>query len=1489
MSTRRPVKPKIKPPKKIDAGRSFEDSWQRLSVAIKEIQNHNASNLSFEETYRSAYTLVLHKNGDKLYDGLSKLTVSFLRSLTRRYMAHDITLSHTLHSGESFLKSLLLLWNDHIAALSKLRDVLKYMDKVYTPSNNVANTWELGLNLFRDHVLFNSETCPDIQPSLFNAIHSQIHLERDGCVINRSVLKSCCDILLGLSLTLPNTPSSYVPPSDSLSSLYNLSLEPQLELECVKYYNQEASNFLASNDIPSYLRRVEDRLIEESNRCSHYLSLHTAPIYQHVLENELLTNKIPDILSQLVDLIENDAIQDLSRLHNLFHLIPTHGPPALRKAIKEDVIRRGQAINSDVFSLIHEPKNDSKKPPSSDVSTLNLALQWVKQTLQLKLKFDNLWQKAFKHDEDVQTYINEGFENFVNMNTKASEFISLFIDDNLKKGLKGKSEDEADEVLDQTIVLFRFLVDKDVFEVFYKRHLARRLIQGRSVSDDAERGMLAKLKVECGVQFTQKMEGMFNDMRTSADNMRAYKNHLSNKEKPSDKAELNVNVLTASYWPMPAQVNTATLPDVMTRMQQQYERFYLQRHSGRRMLWQVTQGTVDMKVEYQERKYDVNVSTLGAIILLLFDDVEDGKWLKYSDILSTTNIPENELKRNLQTLACGKYKLLEKDPKGKEVRASDSFRVNLNFSSPLAKIKIATIANRVETSEERKETDEKVEEERKHQTDACVVRIMKSRKQASHNEIVIEASKMLGSRFAPTPQAIKKRIEALIEREYLERTENRMIYRTDFKTLKLISKGQFGTIQLAKCRLNGSFYALKVMNKGFSRRHISYSNPHNERSVHLLALTHKSSHCMPMISAFQTDTDLLLQLPLASNGTLLELLEMQDEKTLPAQTIRNYGAQLLAALHWLHDDVHWLHRDLKPQNMLIASDDHLLLTDFGAATALLDYAGVQRARKIDSVGLVGTPDYVSPEILLAAEEYLVAEQANENDNVNDNEKDKEKDSDNSPGLYGPESDWWSFGVVLYELAFGITPFFAESVGETYNRIKMHQYALGDDQIHSRSDDDLRALLVGLFKPQTERLGYSGTEQVKHHVFFRGVDWNGVEQRAVPSTYYDHTLDELVEGSESEGNNTPPQDHHQKTPQNAFDFSALFQAANSVSGSWSASVDDTRDKSSSSPFTFTPSNEWMDFDYIPTVENLFPHSSSDTHTSNKANANTFASMGDTPLHAPETPFKLSFHNIHTSTNPRSRNVSEEQAFLEMQQCVGLSAKKRLDWTVDLAGVENVEKVDMVEGIPRTVSYSSDLSSVDDNTQADAGGYRESPLKRVESRSSLGRMNSQISLSRLSAGGVSANGGATTTTTTTTTATTNARPLLSKQYKSSPNIRSTGTHSTQNTLNTLKDAPSRPTHTLSSRASSSRLTKSSSRFSALGDLPEMEKSENIEKIERADGNKAHPENAIKSPPPKTLNWRMDSLKKRHDALLKDLNQTSRRHEKLLAKSSSRQSLK
>lgn len=84
-----------------------------------------------------------------------------------------------------------------------------------------------------------------------------------------------------------------------------------------------------------------------------------------------------------------------------------------------------------------------------------------------------------------------------------------------------------DAILDKTICIFRYISDKDVFERYYKTHLAKRLLQGRSVSDDAERSILSKLKIECGFHFTQKLEGMFIDMKTSSDTMEAYQKHLS--------------------------------------------------------------------------------------------------------------------------------------------------------------------------------------------------------------------------------------------------------------------------------------------------------------------------------------------------------------------------------------------------------------------------------------------------------------------------------------------------------------------------------------------------------------------------------------------------------------------------------------------------------------------------------------------------------------------------------------------------------------------------------------------------------------------------------------------------------------------------------------------------------------------------------------------------------------------------------------------------
>lgn len=124
--------------------------------------------------------------------------------------------------------------------------------------------------------------------------------------------------------------------------------------------------------------------------------------------------------------------------------------------------------------------------------------------------------------------IGKDFEYFLNLNSKSPEYLSLFIDDKLKKGVKGLSEQEIEQVLDKTMVLFRYIQDKDIFERYYKQHLAKRLLLNKSSSDDLEKSMISKLKTECGCQFTSKLEGMFKDISLSNSLNDEFKNHVIN-------------------------------------------------------------------------------------------------------------------------------------------------------------------------------------------------------------------------------------------------------------------------------------------------------------------------------------------------------------------------------------------------------------------------------------------------------------------------------------------------------------------------------------------------------------------------------------------------------------------------------------------------------------------------------------------------------------------------------------------------------------------------------------------------------------------------------------------------------------------------------------------------------------------------------------------------------------------------------------------------
>ncbi|GER49512.1 cullin family protein [Striga asiatica] len=705
-----------------------DKTWKILDHAIHEIYNHNASGLSFEELYRNAYNMVLHKFGEKLYSGLvSTMTL------------HLQTMSKSIESaqGPLFLDELNSKWNDHNKALQMIRDILMYMDRTFIPSTRKTPVHELGLNLWRDNVVHS----PKIQPRLLDTILDLIHRERSGEVINRGLMRNIVKMLMDLGPTV-----------------YQEDFErPFLDISA-DFYRAESQEFIECSDCGEYLKKAERRLNEEIDRVFHYLDSRSETKITNVVEKEMIANHMLRLVhmenSGLVKMLLDDKIDDLARMYSLFRRVPD-GLSAIRDVMTSHIRETGK-------QLVNDPEK-SKNP-----------VDFVETLLKKRDKYDRVINDAFGNDKTFQNALSSSFEYFINLNPRSPEYVSLFVDDKLRKGLKGVKEEDIEVVLDKVMILFRYLQEKDVFEKYYKQHLAKRLLSGKTVSDDAERSLIVKLKTECGYQFTSKLEGMFTDMKTSQDTMQDF--YGSQGAELASYPTLVVQVLTTGSWPTQTS-QTCNLPSELSALCERFRSYYLGTHTGRRLTWQTNMGTADLRASFGNgQKYELNVSTYQMCVLMLFNNTDR---FTYREIEQATEIPSSDLKRCLQSLACVKGKnVLRKEPMSKDIGEEDAFSVNDNFTSKLRKVKIGTVVAQKESEPEKQETRQRVEEDRKPQIEAAIVRIMKSRRVLDHNNIIAEVTKQLQSRFLANPGEIKKRIESLIEREFLERDNgDRRLYR----------------------------------------------------------------------------------------------------------------------------------------------------------------------------------------------------------------------------------------------------------------------------------------------------------------------------------------------------------------------------------------------------------------------------------------------------------------------------------------------------------------------------------------------------------------------------------------------------------------------------------------------------------------------------------------------------------------------------------------
>ncbi|CED83110.1 DNA polymerase delta, regulatory subunit 55 [Phaffia rhodozyma] len=334
------------------------------------------------------------------------------------------------------------------------------------------------------------------------------------------------------------------------------------------------------------------------------------------------------------------------------------------------------------------------------------------------------------------------------------------------------------------------------------------------------------------------------------------------------------------------------------------------------------------------------------------------------------------------------------------------------------------------------------------------------------------------------------------EEEVRSKVKELGIRTDDFVPVSHIAQGQFGTVDLVRCKFDDELYCMKTMSKVTLRRSRQHTSPIPERILHTLALTTNSIFSPQILCAFQSPLSLHLIMDFIPYGTLWDVLISTPSSRLPESDVRYWSVGMVCAVEWLSDNG-WAHRDLKPHNFLIRPGENnrmprAVLTDFGTAAQALP-EGRNKNRKVLPITAclwpVGTPDYIAPEILEAHEDALVRAEEDEERAEDSEEKSEEGGKSRSAETegYGIQVDWWSLGVIISELLFGEPPFFAESIADTYWKIVNFEDSLKfppEVDMSSEFEDLIRRLL----KHSTERLGRNGTSEVKFHPWFRDVIW-----------------------------------------------------------------------------------------------------------------------------------------------------------------------------------------------------------------------------------------------------------------------------------------------------------------------------------------------------------------------------------------------------------------
>ncbi|KAL1931391.1 hypothetical protein VTP01DRAFT_9533 [Rhizomucor pusillus] len=754
---------------------NFETKFNELAATFDAIFSFSAlesKGVSGMNMYQLVYDMcnaIPRPYTDRLFAGVAEYIDRHTMHVCETILSHDDIATAYAREFERF----------EVAAADVSRGC-DYLNRLVSPGDRVSaserrptiingkykkqNVQALAMSLWKNNVLF---TIRDhFQNRLFYQVFEMIRRDRDGYEAPHSTIKT---VVTSLVQTNSFT--------DQPLQLYIEEFERPYLVHTKRYFEAEAAREMASGNVSSFMKKATERLRQEIMRNNRYCHSTSHRRIVKEFEAQYIAAYNDRIIEEFPNMLQEERFDDCTAAYSLLNRIPDGLQPIL--IIYEEFITK---LGRDILVKL------GNSPPK-------IPRAYVDQLLELHSKYYNINQQVFSADPLFTAAVDKAFRTIINdtqTNSSANgpETLARYCDmmlrkntgkkeiahataDSKKKGVLRKPVQESEETdpegkLVRMITLFKYVDDKDIFQKFYSRMLAKRLIYSTSSSEEMESNMINRLKEICGVEYTSKLNKMFTDMSLSNDLNAAFKEFLKqNAEKLNVGFE--IQVLTAGAWPLnqkedakATEASGIQIPAELEKSVTFFERFYGQHHSGRKLLWQWNLSRGELRLTYLDRPYEIQVGLYQMVILLLFNVSME---ISVNDVLQHSGLTESDALRSIKPLI--DMQLLKTN--NGELSRDSKISLNLSFTSKRTKIKVAAAAQAEQ--QETQATRRAVDEDRRMYLQAAIVRIMKSRQTLTHIQLVQEIIDQTNARFSPSVIMIKKCIEQLLEKQFIARKD----------------------------------------------------------------------------------------------------------------------------------------------------------------------------------------------------------------------------------------------------------------------------------------------------------------------------------------------------------------------------------------------------------------------------------------------------------------------------------------------------------------------------------------------------------------------------------------------------------------------------------------------------------------------------------------------------------------------------------------------